>query len=476
MPKSTILKNKVDNSIAMLKRDGMGTDELNMNNVKLSKLPMNSSMEIRKLREDFSILESSYLRRQLDKKNLNDFIQKDKEWRENSMKLNKMRADKNVLSKQINKDRNNTELLAKAKELDNQISDKTKESRDIEEMRDNLMLSLANVLDSEISDTETIALGYSGVPRVAKELESEFKDKYPGVKYTAMEKTKTQYDIIREYGLVDEDKGSELAGSRFYYKLNELVTLTQALALYATRKLAKMGFSLIEPPYLVRKFVEERATTLDAFEETLYKINGEELYLIPTAEHPIAAYNNKEVFKETDLPIHYAGYSPAFRKEAGAHGKDTKGIYRNHHFNKVEQYVICTPEQAEAEINLLIRNQMSLLRDLELPCRAIVVPSYDMDKKAIIQVDVEGWFPGQNRYGELGSHGYMGSWQGIRLNTKYTQKSSTNLEYVHTIYGTMVPVERTLACILENSLGDDGIIRLPKILADMIGVDTINPR
>ncbi|EQD36156.1 seryl-tRNA synthetase, partial [mine drainage metagenome] len=157
---------------------------------------------------------------------------------------------------------------------------------------------------------------------------------------------------------------------RFYYKLNELSLLDLALSLHSMKVLQQGGFSPITPPYLVKREVESRATTLDAFEEMLYKVEGEDLYLIPTAEHPIAAFNSGRVIPEAELPLRYCGFSTAFRKEAGAHGKDTKGIYRNHHFNKVEQYVIATPSQIEDELNRVINNQAVLLLSLNIPIRA----------------------------------------------------------------------------------------------------------
>ncbi len=198
--------------------------------------------------------------------------------------------------------------------------------------------------------------------------------------------------------------------------------------------------------------------------------------MIPTAEHPIAAYHSDSIIDENDLPIRYAGFSAAFRKEAGAHGKDTKGIYRNHHFNKVEQYIICSKDQVEEELNNTIRNQSELLADLNIPLRVILIPAWDMDLKAVLQADVEGWFPSQNKYGELGSHATVGTWQAHRLNIKYQKTKSAEKEYVHTIYGTMVAVERALACILENGIDDDGVIHIPKVLADIAGIDEIKPR
>ena len=444
--------------------------------VTVSAMPIGSSMNMHALRKDMSPLEDSFKKRKLDETLLRDFVKTDKEWRASMVKLNDMRAQKNKLSIAINANRGDSALLEQARTLEKGMIELEKRAKELEEKRELLLLALPNIIDPLQPLDVVRPIIVIGKPRVVATRVADFEEQYPGVEFTQVRTVKTQYDIIKEYGLVNEERGAEFSGARFYYKQNELTLLDLALSLHAMRLLTQSGFSPITPPYLVKREVEARATTLDAFEETLYKIEGEDLYLIPTAEHPIAAFNSGKVIPETDLPLRYAGFSTAFRKEAGAHGKDTKGIYRNHHFNKVEQYIITTPAQVEDELNRVINNKVALLLSLNIPVRAIYLPTWDMDKKAILHVDVEGWFPGQNRFGELGSHATVGSWQASRLNVKYMPKGQETPVHVHTIYGTMVPVERTLACMLENNLGEDGTIHVPKVLADMIGIDEIKPR
>jgi seryl-tRNA synthetase len=444
---------------------------------KITPPSLGSSMEIRKLRENFSPLYDSFKKRRLDTSELDRFVEKDREWRNLQKRIEELRAEKNKCSRKISSSKTiDKDTVAKAKELANKILELEARAAKVSEERRMLLLSLPNILLDSVPLEKEVAICFLGKPKVSADKVEEFKKAYPNLEFSISKNVKSQYDIIKEYCLVDEEKGAELAGSRFYYKTNELVLLDVALAFYAIMKLSKQKFRLISPPYLVKKIVEEGATTLDAFEEALYKIEGEDLYLIPTSEHPIAAYNNNKVFKEEELPIRYFGFSPSFRKEAGAHGKDTKGIFRNHHFNKVEQYVICTPQQAENEFNMLIRNQAELLYELGIPVRVTVLPAWDMDKKALIQADVEGWWPVQNKYRELGSHGYMGSWQGVRFNIKYIPNDKKGIEYVHTIYGTYVATERALACMLENALDENGIIHIPKVLADYVQMDEILPK
>ncbi len=438
-----------------------------------------SSMEVNQLRKiNFSPIFDAFKMRRMDPKELNAFIAMDDKWKKTLIKLESFRAEKNRISKQISKaeEKEKEPLMIEAKEIDERRSKCEVENKEAESQRRNFLLALPNLVDSSVPLDDVKVVAHLGKPNVGKDGVAEFKTNYPGVGFNQIPKAISQYDIIKAYQLTDEERGAELAGMRFYYKINELVLLDLALSLYATKKLADRGFSLITPPYLVKKVVEEGATSLDAFTEALYKIEGEDLYLIPTAEHPIAAYNSNKTFNLKDLPIRYAGFSPAFRKEVGAHGKDTKGIYRNHHFNKVEQYVICAPDQVEAEFNLLVQNQVALLNDINIPVRVVVLPAWDMDKKAMIQADVEGWWPGQNKFGELGSHGYMGSWQAARLNVRYAAgNGKAPNPFVHTIYGTAIAIERTLACMLENSIDENGVIQVPKVLADYSGITEINP-
>ncbi|BCS91210.1 MAG: serine--tRNA ligase [Candidatus Micrarchaeota archaeon] len=439
-------------------------------------LEYGSSMEVENIRKDRSLIEESIKKRKLDLSVLDRFYDKDKEWRSLVKDLDALRAEKNRISEQINKNRDKRdELIKKASELDSRVRELEEKERRVSEEREKALFSLPNLVHPKWPlDKEEEVFVY-GKPKVLKANEEDFIKQFGSRDHIIANNVMSQYDIIREYDLADEERGSELAGPRFYYMKNDLVLLDNALALYALKMLREQGFKMVIPPYLVKRYVEERATSFDAFEETLYKIEGEDLYLIPTAEHPIAAYNADRLLDEDELPLRYGGFSASFRKEAGAHGKDTKGIFRNHHFNKVEQYIVCKKDQVEAELNRVMNNQARLIRDLNIPFRVIKVPAFDMDKKALFQFDIEGWFPAQNRYRELGSHASVGTWQAVRFNIKYYDKNEKEKRYVHTIYSTLVPIERMLSALLENNLQEDGRIVVPKVLADLVGFDEIKP-
>ena len=452
--------------------------EFSLPRIKISDLNVGSTMDVRALRKDPSILEDVFKKRKLDDAPIKEFYRLDEEWRSVLQQVSAYNAEKNKLSIKISKTNSEVarkELIEEAAKINAKMATAEENLRVIAKKREEVLLSLPNLVDPLVPLENQVTIFKYGKPKVLLTKIADFEEQ-EGDNYIPVKSVKSQYDILKEYDLADEDKGGKLAGQRFYYMKNELVLLDSALTLYAMRKLYNKGFKPIIPPYMVKKFVEVGATTLGAFEEMLYKIEGEDAYLIPTAEHPIAAYHSDSTLEEKDLPIRYVGFSAAFRKEAGAHGKDTKGIYRNHHFNKVEQYIICKKDQIEDELNGTIKNQCELLKDLNIPFRVILIPAWDMDLKAIFHVDVEGWFPGQNKYGELGSHANVGTWQAHRLNIKYQKTGISEEAYVNTIYGTMVPIERTLACILENGLEEDGTIRVPKVLADISGIEEIKPK
>jgi len=205
----------------------------------------------------------------------------------------------------------------------------------------------------------------------------------------------------------------------------------------------------------------------------MYKIDGEDLFLIGTAEHPITALYYNEIFDEDDLPLKIVGWSPCFRREAGAHGKDTKGIFRVHQFHKVEQYIFCKPEDSEKLHEELIRNTEEFLQKLNIPYRVVLIASEDMGKRNYKQYDIEGWFPGQGKYRELGSGSNVTDWQARRCNIRYRKKDN-ELEFVHTLNCTLVAVQRTLCAIMENFYDQKRkIIVIPKLLRKYIAKEAI---
>jgi seryl-tRNA synthetase len=284
---------------------------------------------------------------------------------------------------------------------------------------------------------------------------------------------KHQYDILKEFNLADTDIAGEVSGSRFYFEFNILSLLDLALSIEGVKYMINKGYKFTIPPYMLKKDILEGIITLDDFADMMYKIDGEDLYLIGTAEHPITALYYNRIIEEDQLPIKIVGWSPCFRKEAGAHGKDTKGLFRLHQFHKVEQYIFCKPEDSEKYHMELIKNAEEFLEKLNIPYRTVIIASMDMGKRNYKQYDIEGWFPGQNKYRELISGSNVTDWQARRSNIRYRKKDNS-LDYVHTLNCTLSAIQRTLVCILETNYDyKNNRILIPGILKQYIGKDFI---
>jgi seryl-tRNA synthetase len=221
----------------------------------------------------------------------------------------------------------------------------------------------------------------------------------------------------------------------------------------------------VEPPYLMRREPYEGVTSLSDFGEVLYKIENEDLYLIATSEHPMAAMYTNEVFKEEDLPLKLAGASACFRKEAGAHGKDTRGIFRTHQFNKIEQFIFCNPEQSWKLHEELLQNAENLVQKLGLPYRVVNVCTGDIGTVAAKKYDIEAWMPAQEGYREIISCSNCTDYQARRLNIRYREKEGAPTKgVVHTLNSTAIATGRTMVAILENFQQEDGSVVVPQSL------------
>jgi seryl-tRNA synthetase len=263
------------------------------------------------------------------------------------------------------------------------------------------------------------------------------------------------------------------------------VLLEQSLLRYALDKMSKKGYTAILPPFMLRKKYYRGVAPLGVFEDALYRISeaseaanvkdaerlDDELFLISTAEHALASMHAEELIKASDLPLKYAGISPSFRREAGAHGKDTKGIFRVHQFDKVEQFIFCRQEDEEKYFAELLGNSEEIFKELGIPYRLAFLCSGDTGHQMTKTIDFECWFPSQNDYRELCSCSSAGTWQSMRLDIKYEEKGER--KYVSTLNSTAVSAQRTLACLIENYLNKDGSITVPDVLVPYLGKSRI---
>lgn len=263
---------------------------------------------------------------------------------------------------------------------------------------------------------------------------------------------------------IDMERGARLSGSRFAYLKGDLVLLELALVRYAMEKLSGEGFEPVIPPVLVREQALFGTGMLPDTEQQLYHLPADDLYLVGTSEVALASLHAGEILDDTELPRRYAGFSPCFRREAGAAGKDTRGIFRVHQFDKVEMFSFVAPEDSADEHERILAIEESILQDLQIPYRVVNIAVDDLGAPAAKKYDCEGWLPGQGRYRELTSCSNTTDFQARRLEIRYRPKDAKKPETVHTLNGTAVAVGRTLIALLENGQQDDGSIAIPPAL------------
>ncbi|MEM0481241.1 MAG: serine--tRNA ligase [Candidatus Aenigmatarchaeota archaeon] len=427
-------------------------------------------LDIKLLRENKELVINN-----LKKRNLENLIEKveeclelDNRWREVIKKLNNLRAEKNKKSEEFAKTKNQ-EILEEVESLNKEIEELEKIEKELKEKRDFILKNLPNIAHESVpygkDENDNVAIRYFGTIKVEKEKAKEIENLYPVKIKKVNYKLLSHYDLMQKY--VDTERAAKTSGSRFYFLKNEVVILNFALIRYGIDFLRAKGFTILFTPFLTRRFVEEAATHFSDFEDVIYKIENEDLYLIPTSEHSILGYHANEIIPEEELPLKYAGVSSCFRKEAGAHGKDTKGIFRVHQFEKVEQFVYSKPEESWQIHEELIKNAEEFYQSLKLPYRIVNICSGDLGYVAAKKYDLEAWFPGQTKYRELVSCSNCTDWQARRANIRLRRKDG-KVEYLHTLNSTLVATERTICAIFENFY-DGEKVTIPKPLRKYTG-------
>ena len=427
---------------------------------------------LKAVRENPEILIESQRKRGENEDVVYRAVELDRVWRENLFELNNLRKRRNELSRAIkNAKDNRDELIKEAKRLSEEIKRKEERLKEIEEELNNLLLSIPNIVHESVpvgkDDSENVPIRYWGKVKVFKDHLDSFLAQSNGlVEYEIYERPFIGHaDAVELFGWADVERAAKIAGSRFYYLLEDLVWLDFALTLYALDFLKKRGFMVVNPPYMMKSKAYSGVTAFSDFEEVIYKIEGEDLYLIATSEHPIAGMHMNETIGEDELPLLYAGVSPCFRKEAGAHGKDTKGIFRVHQFNKVEQFVYCLPEESWEWHERLIENVEELWQGLGIPYRIVNICTGDLGIVASKKYDLEAWMPAQGKYREMVSCSNCTDWQSYRLNIRYAEKRGLPSKgFVHTLNSTAIATTRAITAIIENFQLEDGRVEIPKVL------------
>jgi len=284
---------------------------------------------------------------------------------------------------------------------------------------------------------------------------------------------KDHIDISESLNLLELERAAKTAGARFYYLKGDLVMLNQALIQFGLDFLSEKGYTMFQPPYMINRKSMEGAVILDDFEDVIYKVEDQDLYLIGTSEHAMVSMYSDEILDGNSLPARYAAISPCFRKEAGAHGKDQKGIFRVHQFEKIEQFVFSKPEDSWKAHENMIAITEEFFQKLEIPHRVVLLSSGDMGKISAKTYDLEVWMASQNAYREAVSCSNCLDYQSRRLKIRFRDKTNEDTQYIHTLNSTLVATERTMVTIMENFQTKDGHVNIPNVLQKYMGKKTM---
>lgn len=390
---------------------------------------------------------------------LDGLIESDQKRREFIIKTDELRKKKNQVALDIAQKKkageDASEILAEMKNVSAELAKLESEQESIENKYSKLALTIPNLVH------ESVPVGADDTAN--KEMRKW--GKIPEFDF----KINDHIDISENLDLVDLERAAKVAGARFYYLKNDLVRLNQALIHFALDFLAEKEYSLIQPPYMINRQSMEGAVIADDFEEVIYKVEDEDLYMIGTSEHAMAAMHSKEIIEGKDLPIRYAGVSPCFRKEAGAHGRDQKGIFRVHQFDKIEQFVFARPEDSWKEHEKMLAVAEEFYQKLEIPHRVMLLSTGDMGKISAKTYDIEAWMAGQNSYREIVSCSNCLDYQARRLKIRFRDKTNEDTQYLHTLNSTLVATTRVLVSIMENFQTKDGHIKIPHVLQSYMG-------
>ena len=390
---------------------------------------------------------------------LEGLIDSDQKRREFITKTDELRKKKNQVALNISEKKKKGEdissILAEMKNVSEELSKLEVDQNNIEKKYLKLATSIPNLI-------------HESVP-IGKDDESNKEIKKWGNIPEFDFKIKDHIDISEDLDLVDLERAAKVAGARFYYLKNDLVRLNQALINFGLDFLREKGYSVVQPPYMINRESMEGAVIAEDFEEVIYKIDNQDLYMIGTSEHAMAAMHSKEIIEGKDIPKKYAGISPCFRKEAGAHGRDQKGIFRVHQFDKIEQFVFSKPEDSWKEHEKLLSIAEEFYQKLEIPYRVMLLSTGDTGNISAKTYDIEAWMAGQNAYREIVSCSNCLEYQARRLKIRFRDKTNEDTQYVHTLNSTLIATTRVLVAIMENFQTKDGHIRIPEVLQGYMG-------
>ena len=419
-------------------------------------------LDIKFLRENPEIVKQNIRNKFQDKKLLlvDEVIELDAENRSIKQEVEALRADRNKFSKQIGGlmakgDKEGAEKMkAEVAKNSDRIDELTEKERDVEERIKKIMMTIPNIIDPSVpigkDDSENVEVEKFGEPVVP-----DFEIPY-------------HTDIMESFNGIDLDSARKVAGNGFYYLMGDIARLHSAVIAYARDFMINRGFTYCVPPFMIRSDVVTGVMSFDEMDAMMYKIEGEDLYLIGTSEHSMIGKFIDTVNKEADLPYTLTSYSPCFRKEKGAHGIEERGVYRIHQFEKQEMIVVCKPEDSKMWFDKLWQNTVDLFRSMDIPVRTLECCSGDLADLKVKSVDVEAWSPRQKKYFEVGSCSNLGDAQARRLRIRVVGENGERY-FAHTLNNTVVAPPRMLIAFLENNLQADGSVRIPEVLRPYMG-------
>ena len=418
-------------------------------------------LDIKFLRENPDLVKENIKKKFQDQKLplVDEVIVKDRELRTMKQRVDDLRAQRNAMSKQIGglmKEGKRDEAEA----VKQQVASMADELKEIEEKEavvrervQEIMMQIPNMIDPSVpigkDDSENVELEKFGEPVLPA-----FEIPY-------------HTEIMEKFNGIDLDSARKVAGNGFYYLMGDIARLHSAVISYARDFMIDRGFTYVVPPFMIRSNVVTGVMSFAEMEGMMYKIEGEDLYLIGTSEHSMIGKFIDTILDEKDLPYTYTSYSPCFRKEKGAHGIEERGVYRIHQFEKQEMIVVCKPEESADWFVKLYMNTVDLFRSLDIPVRTLECCSGDLADLKCKSVDVEAWSPRQQKYFEVGSCSNLTDAQARRL--KIRVKGSDGKYFAHTLNNTVVAPPRMLIAFLENNLNEDGSVNIPEALRPYMG-------
>ncbi len=427
------------------------------------------------LKENPDLIKEMLIKRNI-KFPIDDLFSLDKNRRQLIIELQNLYHKKNLIAKEIAiKRKSNIQTDNQIQEMSH-ISEEIKILEDKSKINDGkynkLLYNIPNFFHDSIpvgiDEKDNKIIKVFNKNRLLDNIYTEYQDKIVSQESRnnnyANQHVKNHIEISSELDLLDLERAGKIAGSRFFFLKNDMVRLGLALTNFAVDYLIEREYTVIQPPYMMKKEAMEGAVILSDFEETIYKIENEDLYMIGTSEHPLASMHMNEILDGKKLPLRYAGISPCFRKEAGAHGKDMKGIFRVHQFEKVEQFVFVDPNESWKEHERLLKTTEKFYEILEIPFRTIILCSGDLGKVSAKTYDIEAWFPAQNAYREICSCSNCTDYQSRSLKIRFRNNPNEETVLVHTLNSTLVAIQRTMVAIIENYQTPKGTIKIPSAL------------